>query len=160
MTLGFLNVLIELSVHYSSRRVLYWIRTIIIIIIVQRVATKSSLFIIRLVHSTCFWCQPRPSSGVHKTVTIAFGTGQPPPSNVTKLATLKCGSWTKNMTSTGGCSYSFVCYWWWVWLTSETCRVNLQDNKQTALCCISLGIYWYRSAMHGIIKLKANCLCF
>jgi len=36
---------------------------------------------------------------------------------------------TKNMTSTGVCSYSFVYSWWWVWLTPETCRVNLQNNK-------------------------------
>jgi len=31
------------------------------------------------------------------------------------LASLEGGSRTKNMTSTGGCSYSFV-YSWWVWL--------------------------------------------
>jgi len=37
--------------------------------IVQRDATQSSLFIILQVHSTCFRCQPHPSSGVHKTVT-------------------------------------------------------------------------------------------
>ena len=41
--------------------------------------------------STCFGCQPHPSSGVHKTVTTASGTGhiffaQLPPSNVAKLA--------------------------------------------------------------------------
>jgi len=35
----------------------------------------------------------------------------------------------KNMNSTGGCSYSFVDSWWWVLLTPETCRVNLQNNK-------------------------------
>jgi len=57
------------------------------------------------------------------------------------LATLEGGSCTKNMTSTWGCSYSFVYSWWWVWLTSETCRVNLQDNKWTALCCTSLDSY-------------------
>jgi len=45
------------------------------------------------------------------------------------LATLERDSWTKNMTSTGGCSYSFVYSWWWVWLTPETCRVNLHNNK-------------------------------
>jgi len=28
-----------------------------------------------------------------------------------------------------------------VWLTPETCTVNLQNNKQTALCCISLDNY-------------------
>jgi len=45
-----------------------------ILIIVQRDATQSSLFIILQVHSTCFWCQPHPSSGVHKTVTTASGS--------------------------------------------------------------------------------------
>ena len=35
-------------------------------------------------------------------------TVQPPPSKVAKLATLKGGNCTKNMTSTGGCSYSIV----------------------------------------------------
>ena len=59
-----------------------------ILIIVQRYATQSSLFIILQVHSTCFGCQPHPSSGVHKTVTTVFGTGQLPPSNVAKLAWL------------------------------------------------------------------------
>jgi len=38
------------------------------LIIVQRDATKSSLFIILQVHCTCFGCQPHTSSGVHKTV--------------------------------------------------------------------------------------------
>ena len=45
------------------------------LIIVQLGATKSSLFIILQVHSTCFGCQPHPSLEVHKTVTIASGTG-------------------------------------------------------------------------------------
>ena len=44
-------------------------------IIVQRDATKNSLFIILRVHSTCFGCQPHPTSGVHKTVTTASGIG-------------------------------------------------------------------------------------
>jgi len=43
---------------------------------------QSGLFIILQVHSTCFGCQPRPSSGEHKTVTTASGTVQLPPSNV------------------------------------------------------------------------------
>ena len=46
-----------------------------LLIIVQRDATQSSLFIILQVHSTCCGCQPHPSSGVHKTVTTASGTG-------------------------------------------------------------------------------------
>jgi len=45
------------------------------LIIVQRDATQSSLFIILQVHSTCFGCQPHPSPGLHKTVTTASGTG-------------------------------------------------------------------------------------
>jgi len=44
------------------------------LIIDQRDATQSSLFSILQVHSTCFGCQPHPSSGVHKTVTTASGT--------------------------------------------------------------------------------------
>jgi len=47
-----------------------------ILITVQRDATKSNLFIILQIHSTCFGCQPHPSSGVHKTVTTASGTVQ------------------------------------------------------------------------------------
>jgi hypothetical protein len=75
-----------------------------ILIIVQRDATQSSLFIILQVHSTCFGCQPHPSSRVHKTVTTASGTGhifcvQLPASNEAKLATLEggwCTGWERN----------------------------------------------------------------
>jgi len=65
------------------------------------------------VHSTCFGCQPHTSSGLHETVTTASGIGQ---RGQASLATLEEGSCTKNMTSTGGCSYSFVYSWWWAWL--------------------------------------------
>jgi len=61
------------------------------------------------------------------------------------LTTIEVGRCTKNMTSTGGCSYSFVYSWWWVWLTPETSRVNLQNNKYTSLCCIPLNNYQYIS---------------
>ena len=47
----------------------------IILTVVQRDATQSSLFIILQVHSTCFGCQTLPSSRVHITVTTASGTG-------------------------------------------------------------------------------------
>jgi len=51
-----------------------WLRASLIYInIIQRDATQSSIFIILQVHSTCFRCQPHPSSGVHKTVTTASG---------------------------------------------------------------------------------------
>jgi len=56
-----------------------------ILIIVQREATQSSLFVNLQLHSTCVYCQPHPSS-VHKTVTTASGTVQLPLSNVAKLA--------------------------------------------------------------------------
>jgi len=46
-----------------------------ILIIVQQDATQSSLFIILQVHSTCFGCQPHPSSRVHKTITTSSNTG-------------------------------------------------------------------------------------
>jgi len=101
------------------------------ILIVQRDAPQSSLFIILQVHSTCFGCQPHPSPGVHKTLTTASGTGH----NFCAATSLQRGHLSlatvegRNMTSVGGCSYSFVYSWWWVWLTSETCRVNLQNNK-------------------------------
>jgi len=39
------------------------------------VIKQSSLFIILQVHSTCFGCQPHPSSGIHKIVTTASSTG-------------------------------------------------------------------------------------
>ena len=45
------------------------------LIIVQRDGTLSSLFINLQVHCTCFGCQLHPSSGEHKTVTTASGTG-------------------------------------------------------------------------------------
>jgi len=77
------------------------------LIIVQRGATQSSLFIILQVHSRFFGCQPRPSSGVHKTVTTVSGIVQLPPSNVTKPRWREVAA-QENMTITGGCSYSFV----------------------------------------------------
>jgi len=66
---------------------------LLILIIVQRDATQSSLFTILQAHCTCFGCQPHPSSGVNKTVTTAFGTGQLPPSTVAIMATVEGGSW-------------------------------------------------------------------
>jgi len=48
-----------------------------------RCTTKQSIYFLQ-VHSTCFGCQPHPSSGVHKTVTSASGTVQLPPSNVAR----------------------------------------------------------------------------
>ena len=65
---GILNIPINFYVYGSMHRCS-------ILITVERDPTKSSLFIILRVHSTCFGCQPHPSSGVHETVTTASGTG-------------------------------------------------------------------------------------
>jgi len=73
-----------------------------ILVIVQRDATQSSLFIILQVHSTCFGCQPHTSSGVHKTVTTASGTG-----HIFCAATsLQRGQ--ASLATFKGCSYNFV----------------------------------------------------
>jgi len=47
----------------------------IYLMIVQRDATLSSLFIILQVHPTCFGRHPHPPSGVNKTVTTESATG-------------------------------------------------------------------------------------
>jgi len=97
-------------------------------IIVQRDATQNSQFIILQVHFTCFGCQPHLSSGVHKTVNTASGTTSLQ-RGLRPKATLEGGSCTKNMTSIGSCIYSFMYSLWWLSMTPETCRVNLQNNK-------------------------------
>ena len=88
--------------HILSRSVVFYVYGSVhpwsILIIVQRDATQSSLFIFNcstrcntkqsiyyFAHCTCFGCQPHPSSGIHKTVTAASGTVQLPPSKVAKL---------------------------------------------------------------------------
>jgi len=103
-------------------------------------------------YSACFGCQTHPSSRVHKTVTTASGSGHifcaatsPQHGQIFFCAATSLQRWREvaaqhSMTSTGGCIYSFV-YSWWVWLTPETCRVNSQNNKWTAFCCISLDNY-------------------
>ena len=70
--------------------------------------------------STCLGCPSHPSSGVHKTVTAASGTGH------SIWATAFLQRCSNTMTCTKGCSYSFMYSWWWVRWTPETCRVILQ----------------------------------
>jgi len=83
-----------------------------ILIIVQRDATQSGLFIILQIHTTYFGCQPHPSSGVHKTVTTPSSTD-----HIFCAATsLQRGQ--ARLGHIGGRR-----------LTPETCRVNLQNNK-------------------------------
>ena len=94
-----------------------------ILIIAEGDAIQSSLFIILQVHFTCFRCQPHLSSAVHETVTTASGSGY----IFCAAASLQRGQ--ASFTTTGGYSYIFMYSWWRVWLTPETCRVNLQNNK-------------------------------
>jgi len=82
-----------------------------ILIIVQRDATQNSRYIILKIHSTCFGCQPHPSSGVHKTVTTVSATGHavlcsylPPTWPKFRLST------TPIIRSTQNCNYSLR-YW-------------------------------------------------
>jgi len=77
-----------------------YILVISILIIVQQDVTQSSLFIILQVHSTCFGCQLHPSSGVHKNVTTASGTG-----HIFCAATpLQCGQASLAMLEGGSCT--------------------------------------------------------
>ena len=80
-----------------------------ILIIVQRDETQSSLIIILQVHSTCFGCQPHPSSGVHKTVTTASCTGH-----------IFCAATSLQRRQASLATLE---------LTAETCRVKLQNNE-------------------------------
>jgi len=80
---------------------------------------------------------------------------QLPPS---KVATLEGGSCTKCMTSTGGCSYSFVFSWWWVWLTPETCSMNFQNNKRTSFVLHLVGQLLMQAC--SIYLLSKICISF
>ena len=63
-----------------------------------------------------------------------------PSSGVAKLATSEEGSRNDNMTYTGGCRYSLMYSWWWVWKAPVTCRVTLQWNK---IDCEQLLSCWF-----------------
>jgi len=65
----------QLTVHVYEFYVYGSVHRWSILITVQRDATQSSLFVILQVHSTCFRCQPHPSSGIHKTLITASSTG-------------------------------------------------------------------------------------
>jgi len=67
---GFVWLMNTWYLYYCQPNYITWY----ILIIVQRDATQSSLFIILQVHSRYLGRQPHSSSGVHKTVTTASGT--------------------------------------------------------------------------------------
>ena len=120
-----------------------------ILIIVQQDATQSSLFIILQVHSTCFGCQPHPS-WVHKTVTTAFGTGH----------TLEGGSCTKNMISTGGCSYSFVYSSWPHWREVAAQKIwQVPEAAVTVLCTPDDGCGWHPKHVEWTCRIINRLLC-
>jgi hypothetical protein len=107
---GTIRVTTNYTVFYVYGSVHRW--SILILVIVERHATQSSLFIILQVHSTCFGCQ-RPSNVANWTrwrEVAAQKIWPVPEAVVTVLCTL------------------------WVWLTPETCRVNLQNNR---LLCVA-----------------------
>ena len=91
-----------------------------ILITVQRDATQSSLFIILQFPLYMFRVSTTP---IMSTQNCNYSLCSYLHPTWPSLATLEGGRCTKNMTSTRGCSYSFVCSWWWVWLTPETCRI-------------------------------------
>jgi len=104
-------VLSIIIVTYGTAFLWTWNLDKYILIIVQWDATQNSLFIIQQVLSTCFGCQPHPSSGVHKSVTTSSGTDYifcAATSFQQGQAWSQWGSCTKNMTSIGGCSCSFM----------------------------------------------------
>jgi len=104
---------------------------------VQRHATQSSLFIILQVHSTCFGCQPHPSSGVHTTVTTTPHTGHifcAPTSfqrGQASLATLEGGS----------------CTW------------AVPEAVVTVLCAPDDGCGWHTKYVEWTCRIRNRLLC-
>ena len=86
----------------------------IYLIVVQRDATQSSLFIILQVNSTCFGCQPHSPTPIiiirstqncnYNLRYLSYFFVQLPHSNVAKIGHVG----GRQLHSTGGCSYSFV----------------------------------------------------
>jgi len=129
-----------------------------VLIISQRDATQSSLFITLQVHSTCFGCEPHPSSGVHKTVTTTSGTVQLPPSNVAKLRHVA----GRKLHSTGGCSYSFVYSWFYIlclWFRASPIYINncpTRCNTKQSIYYSASSLYMFRVSITTIISTQ-NC---
>jgi len=84
--------------------------------------------------STCFGCPLHPSSGEHKTLIAASGTGHCISATtffhrcliMTRwryYATLEEGCYSDTMNCTRRCSFNFMYSWWWVQWTPEICRV-------------------------------------
>ena len=135
------------------------------LITVQRDATQSSLFIILQVHSTLFGCQQHSSSGVHKTVTTASGTGhmfctslQRGPLYMFRMST------TSIIRSTQNCNYSlqywsyFLCIYlpptWPSWPRWREVAVI------TVLCPPDDGCGWHPKHVEWTSRIINRLLCF
>jgi len=134
-----------------------------ILIIVQRDATQSSLFIILQVHPTCFGCQTHPSSGAHKTLTTASGTGHAvlcsylPPS-WPSLATLEGVPVTEALV-TVLCSPDDGCDWprWREVAAQNTWPVP--EAVVTVLCTPDDGCVWHPKHIVWTYRIINILLC-
>ena len=121
-----------------------------ILIIVQRDATQSSLFIILQVHSTCFRYQPHPSSGVHKTVTTVSGTGH----IFCAAASLQRGQAWPSWREADGCGWHLKHVEW-------TCRItNRQLCVASRWTIININIYEVSYCCRLFVKACLDCSKF
>ena len=79
-------------------------------------------------------------------------------------ATLERGSCTKNMTSTGGCSYSFVYCWWWVawprWREVAAQKIwPVPEAVVTVLCTPDNGYIWHPKHVEWTCRIINRLLC-
>ena len=155
-----------------------------ILITVQQDTTQSSLFIILQVHSTCSWCQPHPSSGVHKTITTAFGTGHKFCTATSlqrgqaSLATLEGGSWpvpeavvTVLCTPDDGCGVCVVFHFILVLViffvqlspsnvaTLEEGSCTVPEAEVTVLCTPDDGCGWHPKQIEWTCRIINRLLC-
>ena len=94
---------------------------------------QSSLFIILQVHSTCFGCQPHPSSGVHKTVTTASCTGH--------------------------IFYAVTSLQRWSWATLEGGSCTVPEAVVTVLCTRDGGCGWHPKHVEWTCRIINRLLC-
>jgi len=135
----YIYIYIYIYIHVRTHTYIFYgsVHRWSILIIVQRDATQSSLIIILQVHSTCFACQPHPSSGVHKTVTTASGTG-----NILCTATsLQHGQ----LGHVGG-RYAQK-----IWPVTEA--------AVTVLCTPDDGCFWHRKYVEWTCRIIIRLLC-
>jgi hypothetical protein len=115
-----------------------------ILIIVQRDATQSSLFIILQVHSACFRCQPHPSSVAHKTVTTASGNGPTSTHIFTALYLIKN-------------KYNLLLC---LWFRASLIYINncpTRCNTKQSVYYSARSLYMFRVSTTPIVRSTQNC---